>query len=125
MDLEEAIFASPTQVCLVPGPVFGLPQGEAFGRGAFLVAVTDWATILRETTEIPGAAKLTLRARDGEHLGEPGRLRVFRKDPGTGIGVDAGLVQDEIQVVDFEKGKAASFPITRFGSYVVAIERPR
>jgi hypothetical protein len=49
---------------------------------------------------------------------------VFRKDPQTGIGrLEVGA--EKLQIVDFEKGKGVSFPITRFGSYVVAVELDR
>ena len=69
-------------------------------------------------------AQPTLRLREGD-LPDPPLLRVFRKEPNTGIGADLGISPLEIKIVDFEKGKGISFPITRFGSYVVALEKDR
>lgn len=80
----------------------------------------------REGTAIHGTATLTLRLREGQEGSlDPGRLRVVRKDSKTGAGADTGVEPDEIQVVDFGRGKGVSFPISSFGSYVGAVQRPR
>jgi len=132
LELPEEPFTAPTQVCLVPGPVFELPQAEAFGRGRFLVNVTVPVTLLRELTEIQGEAWLTLRLRDvdpallDEVMRHPENLRVFRKDSETSVGVDQ---QVTTELVEFDTARsdnpAVRFLITRFGSYVVALERER
>ncbi len=71
---------------------------------------------------------LTLRLRDRDResaLAAPDRLRVVRKNPES----RRGAIQDEatigLEIVDFEDGKGVAFPIRRFGTYVVAIERDR
>ena len=132
LELPEAPFAAPTQVCLVPGPIFELPQAEVFGRDRFLVNVTLPVSLLRESTEIQGEAWLTLRLRDhdpdllDEVMLHPENLRVLRKDSDTGVGVNQ---QVNVGLVEFDDSRpdnpAVRFSITRFGSYVVALERER
>ena len=51
----------------------------------------------------------------------PAGFRVFRKDPG-GAGVNLPAA---IELVELGKGMGICFPITRFGSYLVAFERGR
>jgi VCBS repeat protein len=123
LEVPAGALAEPTQVCLVPGSTFDLPQGEAFGRKKYLLAVTDPVSILRETSTFAGPARLTLRLRDhdpallAEALAHPERLRVIRKD--------AGVAPAPIEIVDFGKAKGVAFPVTHFGAYVVALEKDR
>ena len=62
-------------------------------------------------------------------LDDDGKLRAYRKDPATGLGVDLQLDESSFAIFDFPTneggGRGVSFPITRFGSYVVALERNR
>jgi VCBS repeat protein len=131
LEIPQDALDGPTQVCLVPGPVFELPQGEAFGRKKYLLAVTDPMSIYRETTELAAPARLTLRLRDqdpellAEALAHRGNLRVIRKDPATGKGADSGIAPSQIEIVDFARGQGAAFPVTRFGGYVLALEKDR
>jgi len=57
------------------------------------------------------------------------RLRVFRLDPATGLGVDMKLGVADFKVEELGRGrllfKAVSFPIDRFGTYLLAEEKPR
>jgi hypothetical protein len=87
--------------------------------------MTDPVSVLRESTPLFLPARLTLRLRDQDQAPERARLRVFRKDSGTGTGQDAGIPPGEIDLIDFEGGKGVSFPISRFGSYLVAAEKDR
>jgi hypothetical protein len=118
-------------VCAVLAPTFEIPQGEAFQRGKFYTVVTRTVSILRETTELKSPAKLTLlfRHRDRELIGDvvsaPETLRVFRKSPASGGGVDLQIAPEEIEIVDVGEGKGVAFPIDLFGSYLVACERDR
>jgi hypothetical protein len=125
LDLPSAAHSSPVQLCMVPGPTFTFPQGTAFQRGKYLLAATDPVTLMRESQALAQPATLTLRLRDQEILPDPAELRVLRKNPDTGIGVDLGIPSGQIKLVDLEKGKGVSFPITRFGTYVVARESGR
>ena len=129
--LPQEPFSEGTQVCLVPGLVFDLPHGEAFQRGKYLTNVSASVTLLRETTEIEGTAQLTLRLRDHdaelleEVLAAPERLRVFRRNLETAVGEVEETSTAGLELVDFFGAPAVVFPIRRFGTYVVALERDR
>jgi hypothetical protein len=125
----EGEFQPHTQVCIIPTALFALPHGD----GRYFLPVTDAVRLLRETTVLPDSAPatLTLRLRDHdptlleEAKEHPERLRVFRRDSATGLGEPVPLEVGVIRAEDFQwgKGPGAVFPITRFGSYVVALER--
>lgn len=127
LELPPGVFRSRTrvtQVCIVPWPLFELPQGDPFKRESFLTAVTDCVAILREDTEITGHATLTLRLRDQlleDALARPEALHVFRQDD------DQEVTQPRVpvEIGDFATGKGISFIVDRFGRYVVALERSR
>jgi hypothetical protein len=55
----------------------------------------------------------------------PERLRVFRQDPESGLGVPLPLAPEDVAVVDFRGGAAVAFPITSFGAYGVALDLDR
>ena len=61
--------------------------------------------------------------------GHADRLRVLRRDSASGTGAPLDLGAGEIELVDFGRGrllqKGVRFPVTRFGTYVVAIEEDR
>jgi hypothetical protein len=128
LDVPARAFQRATQVCIIPGPHLELPQGEAFDRGRYLTVVADPVRLLREGTPLRAPARLTLRLRDHDAallalvLERPDRLRVFAAT-GAEVLDDTGLRPDEIEVVDFERGKGVSFPMDRFATYVVAFER--
>ena len=126
LELSEEPFTSPTQACLVPGAYFSLPQADAFKRGKFLINVTYAVTLLPEETKIESEAHLTLRLRDRlvvPAVNAPERLRIFRKNPDTGEAEPLPLSREPL--VDFARGKGVRFPITQFGTYVVALELDR
>lgn len=122
LQLPPRAFALATQVCIVPRPLFALPQSEWFKNGSFLIAVTDCVAILREDTQISGKAKLTLRLRDQlfeDVLDRREGLHAFHQE-------EDGKVKKlsvAVEIGEFASGKGVSFPIERFGVYAVAIER--
>lgn len=128
LELSRVSVRAPTQVCVIPGTTFDLPQGEAFQRAKYLLNVTDPVCLLRETTELAAPGRLTLRLRDHdpalfeEALNNRKRLRVLRKNPSSGMGESMHTAP---RIVSFHGGRGVTFPVWRFGSYVVAIERAR
>lgn len=129
--LPPGAFASPTQVCVVPGPVVELPQGEAFQRDppAFLTAVTEPVTVLEESRQISRPAELTLRLLDHDEelfalAQNPLCLRVLRKREASAMSVITDCIPDP-DIVDFGAGKGVRFSLSRFGTYVMALERER
>ena len=134
LELPREPFDAPTQVAIVLTTVFDLPQGEAHKEGKYYTVVTQPVAIMRETTEIDGTAMLTLLLREydrelaTEVTEHRERLRVFRKDPATGRGVREELAPSAIELEELvgpRKGTGIRFPIRRFGSYLVALERDR
>jgi hypothetical protein len=128
IELPPNAFAEPTQVTLVPGPIFELPQAEYARRGKYLIALTEPVTVLLDSTVIPGGARLTLRLGDhdpalpDEARSDPGRIRVIRRGQS---GAGETLEGIAVQVLEFRDGHGISFPISAFGSYVAALERTR
>lgn len=131
LDFTASAFSAPAQVCLLPGPVFELPQGEAYRRGHYLLAVTEAVRLLRETVELQAPGQLTLRLRDRDPalrelvLGQPSALRVLRKNSAAGTGEDAGLRLEDLRIIEIPMGIWISFPVLLFGEYVVAMELER
>jgi hypothetical protein len=118
LELLPDAFASPTQVCMVPSPIFELPQGHFAKLGKFLAAASDSMSLLSENTFLKAPVRLTLRLRDPDV--DPARLVVLRREAGRGIGEPLDLAPGDLAIVDFGGGKGVSFAITRFGSYLVA-----
>jgi hypothetical protein len=136
LELKTGSLTEPTQVCLVPARLFGLPGGEAAARGKYLVALTGTVAILRETTPLERASALTIRLREGdpkildEARANPGALRVYRSEASaeagtSGAGQAVLLEGTAVEIVPFERGFGARFPIERFGTYLVALEKAR
>jgi hypothetical protein len=131
--LEVPVEALPvrTTVACAPALALEIPQGErleASGRGRCLIFVTDAIGILREETTLEAPASLTLRVREAladQVLASPGRLRLFRRDVLSGLAADEGVPPERFTIADFERSKGVSFPISRFGTYAVALEVPR
>jgi hypothetical protein len=123
LELPAAALSGPQAVCLIPGPSFELPQEEAFARQAYYRAASDPVTLLREDTVLgPAGARLVLRLRSPAADLDRARLHVFRRDPQNGRGVRQDV---EIEVIEFEDGLGAAFPIAAFGSYMAALEEER
>jgi hypothetical protein len=135
LELPPAPFAQPTQVCILRRVLIPLPQAKAAGRDRALRAVTPCVGVFREDTMILGTAVLTLRLFDHDPAlvdavcnafrDAPERLRVFRRNTVTDAAEPVRLATDALQVLDFARGKGVAFPITRFGTYVVALEQDR
>ncbi|MBI4601919.1 MAG: VCBS repeat-containing protein [Planctomycetes bacterium] len=130
LELPEGAFSSPTQVCIMPAPLFDLPRRSAPEES--LTVVTDTVAVLKERTELNAPAKLTLRLRDTES-GLPADvlkacedleacLRVFRKDPDQEVGIALQLQAGQLKLVELEGGQGVELPISRFGTYVVALK---
>jgi hypothetical protein len=129
LELPRGSLRAPAQICLVPAEVFRLPPSP----GARFAVVTEAVTVLRESLELDAQAWLTLRLRGGDAAlleevlqvadTEPRKLQVFRDDPAMGA---AERVEAQgFEIVDFASGKGVAFPIRRFGTYVVGLERSR
>ena len=128
VEFEPESSASPGQVCILPAPVFPLPRRElpATDVSTNLEVITDAVTILREDSRIDSPALLTLRIRKPSEdslvdTARTGSLHVFRKDPVTGHGTRLETYGAP-EVVEFGGGKAVSFPVDCFGTYLVALE---
>ncbi len=137
LELPAGAFKAPTQVCILPGSHFPLPQAEAARRGTFLTIVTDPVRLMRETVQSELPCWLTLRLRgefagthpvargDSEAFAGHYELKVFRRDPTTGSGAAIPLSREEFARVPIGGGTGVRFPITQFGDYIVALERCR
>lgn len=139
LDLDAEDLVAPTQVCIVPGPIFEFPEPARRGaaaRGRMLVRLTAQAALLlRPPTKLAGEGRLSLRVRAGSepHLvqafQEPERLRLFRADLETGRVEDLPLEPEEIIQTEFGRGRnlvsGLSVPVRQPGVYVVAMEFDR
>jgi hypothetical protein len=138
LEVPAGALAGPTQVAILPAAPFDVPLAlgrEAAGRGRALVRVTLSASLFPAATTLAAPARLKLRVRDGAEealalgLADRARLRLLRADPVSGEVSNVSLPPDAFEPLEIGRGcilvPALAFPITRFGSYVVAVEVDR
>ena len=112
-----------------PMTVFAIPQA-GIARTVISDAVTIRSSAKEIDGKIEGEAYLTLRVRAQELKlldgleNHSSRLRVFRQNPETGIGVELSVAAE---IVDFRDGsidgKGIRFRLEAVGSYLCALER--
>lgn len=116
LELPGSAFSDSTQVTVIPGSA-ELWQGLSSGGKSFR-PLSDPVSILPEGAAPQGGAWLLLRLREPSALAPS--PRVFHR---ASTMAAVGALDLPVEVVEFEKGTAARFRISNFGSYLVASER--
>jgi VCBS repeat protein len=120
--------AGQRNVAAVPALPLSIPQEAANARGKYFTVVTDAVALLRDGIELSKPARLSLRLRDHDRslldaaIANSSALHVVHRRQSTGGGELEGA---PIEIQDFEGAKWASFPITRFGRYMIVLEQGR
>jgi len=116
------------QIAVAPTPLFPIPQEIAAAAGKYFTVLADSLALLREGTELPRPARLSLRLRDHDRslldaaLRDPRRLKIIRRNGETGCGE---IENGPIEIRELSRAKFASFPISRLACYTVVLERER